>query len=111
MTKSLTEGERSVHLLKKSGANRKHAYADREEFTDRSASYKREKHSNQHHSSTQTVHQQEVSKNIHMAGGSDGVSDSSTAAYPVLLLHVQLLTDARQGMDGFSQHCEMHASR
>lgn len=27
-----------VHLLKKRGANRKQAYADREEFTDRSAS-------------------------------------------------------------------------
>lgn len=29
-----------LHLLKKSGANRKQAYADREEFTDRRASYK-----------------------------------------------------------------------
>lgn len=28
----------SLHLLKKSGANRKQAYADREEFTDRRAS-------------------------------------------------------------------------
>ncbi len=33
----------SLHLLKKSGANRKQAYADREELTDRRASYKRER--------------------------------------------------------------------
>lgn len=32
-----------LHLLKKSGANRKQAYADREELTDRRASYKRKK--------------------------------------------------------------------
>ena len=32
----------SLHLLKKSGANRKQAYADREELTDRRASYKKE---------------------------------------------------------------------
>lgn len=33
----------SLHLLKKSGANRKQAYADREELTDRRASYIKKK--------------------------------------------------------------------
>lgn len=49
----------SLHLLKNSGANRKQAYADREEFTDRRASYKRrEKKPNQH-----SVHWRKVCTN------------------------------------------------
>lgn len=42
-TSQCTLCRHKLHLLKKSGANRKQAYADREEFTDRKASYMREK--------------------------------------------------------------------
>lgn len=48
----------SLHLLKKSGANRKQANADREEFTDRRASYDRKKEKYL----LQSVHQQEETR-------------------------------------------------
>lgn len=78
----------SLHLLKKSGANRKQAYADREEFTDRRASYKRQKPT-----SVFIIHQQEATA---LHAWQEEVSNDR-AAHPVLLrLHVQLITDPGQ---------------
>lgn len=44
-----------------------------------------------------------------MAGGSVGVCDSVRAAHPFFLrLHIQLITDPGQRMDGFGQHWTVH---
>lgn len=68
----------SLHLLKKSGANRKQAYADREEFTDRRASYEkdREIEKKPNKSALFLVCTNRKQWDICMAGGSAGVSVS-----------------------------------
>lgn len=96
----------SQHLLKKSGANRKQAYADREEFTDRRANYERErqKRNSINHWGTPSVHQQEATW-LCMLGGSTGVDGSIRSAHPIFLrLHVELITNPGQRMDSFGQH-------
>lgn len=44
-------------------------------------------------------------KTMCMAGGSADVHDSIRAAHPIFLrLHIELITDPGQRMDGFGQH-------
>lgn len=96
--------------------NRKQAYADREEFTDRRASYKREREGRKKRLSAPLIDAKFAptgrNKTLCVAGGSGGVCDGVRAAHPLFLrLHIELISDPGQRIDGFGQDWTVHTHR